>query len=110
MQLCISIFQFVRLQGLCNSDVRPGIFRRKSSSSKNRLSVIQSSSCPTSPKQGLRTNHSTASLGQYDSNTSMSGSTSRTAFGLHRSSSTVSAIRPRSSPSGLHSYTGKISV
>lgn len=93
-------------KGLCNSDTRTGIFRRKSNLSRSRLSVSsqQSSSCPTSPRQCLRQNSSSISLRQMD--TTATSPTEPTTSGLHRSASTVSAIRPRSSPSGLFSYTG----
>lgn len=96
--------------GLCNTDIRPGIFRRKSSSSRSRLSVVQSSSCPTSPRQGLRSNNSASSLRNFETNLSMAGcsSTSDIVPGLQRSASSISTVgRPRSSPSGLHSYTGE---
>lgn len=87
--------------GLCNWDTKTGIFRRKSSSSRSRLLPVQSSSCPTSPRQGLRINKSASSLRQYES---VAGTS--TTLNLHRSASTISAFRPRSSPSGLYSYTG----
>ncbi|XP_031630509.1 dual specificity protein phosphatase 12 [Contarinia nasturtii] len=89
--------------GVCNADTRQGIFRKKSNASRSRLSINQnrqSSSCPSSPRQGLRQNNSTSSLSQLD------GNASSTSSSLHRSASTMSAIRPRSSPSGLFSYTG----
>lgn len=104
--------------GLCNSDMKTGIFRRKSSTMRSRLSSIQSASCPASPRQGLRTISSDGELGRLDhsptsaslASTSGAGQSSnadRTGNGLQRSASTVSNYRPRSSPSGLYSYTGK---
>lgn len=90
-------------KGVCNADTRQGIFRKKSNASRSRLSINQnrqSSSCPSSPRQGLRLNNSTSSLSQLD------GNVPSTSSSLHRSASTMSAIRPRSSPSGLFSYTG----
>lgn len=100
-------FDRKRSTGLCNSDTKAGIFRKKSNRSQSRLSINQSqyksSSCPPSPRQGtLRLNNSTSSLSQLDTNTASTSST------LHRSASTMSAIRPRSSPSGLFSYTGNL--
>lgn len=65
----------------------------------------QSSSCPSSPRQGLRMNSSCASLSQIDSQLASTSSST-----LHRSASTMSAIRPRSSPSGLFSYTGILNI
>lgn len=90
--------------GMCNIETKPGIFRRKSSnvSSRSRLAPIQSSSCPTSPRQGLRKSSKSmepapsTSAAQPDIPTS----------GLQRSASTISSYRPRSSPAGLYSYTG----
>lgn len=97
----------MKTKGLCNTDTKAGIFRKKSNSSRSRLSIspsqYKSSSCPSSPRQGaLRLNNSTSSLSQYELN---AASTSTAV--LHRSASTMSAFRPRSSPSGLFSYTGK---
>lgn len=101
--------------GLCNTDTKSGVFRRKSSSARNRLAPIQSStSCPTSPRQGLRSISSDGALRKLDhsmTSTSLAADAilndvhSNTM--LHRSASTVSNYRPRSSPSGLFSYTGK---
>ncbi|XP_055312819.1 mucin-5AC [Sitodiplosis mosellana] len=90
--------------GVCNADTRQGIFRKKSNASRSRLSMNQNrqtSSCPSSPRQGLRLNNSTSSLTQLDSNAMNIATVS-----LHRSASTMSSLRPRSSPSGLFSYTG----
>lgn len=88
--------------GLCNNETKPGIFRRKSSnvSSKSRLAPIQSSSCPTSPRQGLR--KGSKSVEPVPSTSAPTPSS----VGLHRSASTISSFRPRSSPAGLYSYTG----
>lgn len=100
-------------KGLCNTDIRPGIFRRKSSSSRSRLSVVQSSSCPTSPRQGVRYNNSSSSLRNFETSSSVGSrsSTSDIMPGLHRSASSISTVgRPRSSPSGLFSYTGELVV
>lgn len=92
--------------GLCNTETKAGIFRKKSNTSRSRLSINQGSSnrqtasCPSSPRQGLRLNNSTSSLTQYEQNSVV------TSTALHRSASTMSSLRPRSSPSGLYSYTG----
>lgn len=94
--------------GLCNTETKAGIFRKKSNTSRSRLSINQgssnrqTSSCPSSPRQGMRLNNSTSSLTQYEQNAIV------TSTALHRSASTMSSLRPRSSPSGLYSYTGKI--
>lgn len=109
-QISHLLLQNVKIQnnneiiGLCNTDTRPGIFRKKSNAAaRSRLSITQSSSCPPSPRQGLRLNNSSTSLRQLESTSANSSLTS-----LHRSASTMSANRPRSSPSGLHSYTGMV--
>lgn len=92
------------IAGLCNTDTRPGIFRKKSNAAaRSRLSISQSSSCPPSPRQGLRLNNSSTSLRQLETTSANASLTS-----LHRSASTMSANRPRSSPSGFHSYTGMV--
>ncbi|KAJ6646324.1 Dual specificity protein phosphatase 22 [Pseudolycoriella hygida] len=102
--------------GLCNSDTKPGIFRRKSSNasrsgSRSRLAPIQSSSCPTSPRQYGRKGSRSLEAGPSSSHPSSSRSRyecdeiSSAPKGLHRSVSTISGIRPRSSPAGLYSYT-----
>lgn len=101
--------------GLCNSDAKPGIFRRKSSNtsrsnSRSRLAPIQSSSCPTSPRQcGRKGSRSEAGTSSSYPSPSLSQSDYETSSpkGLHRSVSTISGIRPRSSPAGLYSYTSK---
>lgn len=96
----------IKTKGVCNADTRQGIFRKKSNTSRSRLSINQNrqtTSCPSSPRQGLRLNNSTSSLSQLDTN-----ALNIAASSLHRSASTMSAIRPRSSPSGLFSYTGTI--
>lgn len=86
---------------------RQGIFRRKSSNSstRSRLVPIQSTSCPTSPRQGVR--KTSRSIDVVPSTSSVSDAVANGATTLHRSSSTISAFRPRSSPAGLYSYTGK---
>lgn len=94
-------------------DTKSGIFRRKSSTTRSRLAPIQSSSCPTSPRQALRTISSDSALRKLDhspTSTSLCMATapSSSGIGLQRSASTVSNYRPRSSPSGLYSYTGMI--
>lgn len=97
----------INQSGLCNTETKAGIFRKKSNTSRSRLSINQgssnrqTSSCPSSPRQGLRLNSSTSSLTQYEQNAVV------TSTALHRSASTMSSLRPRSSPSGLYSYTGK---
>lgn len=86
--------------------MKSGIFRRKpNASSRHRLSLVQSSSCPASPRQGMRSNSSLTSLRSFEMNSQ--GTSSNQSMGLHRSASTISA-RPRSSPSGLFSYTGGV--
>lgn len=96
------------IKGLCNTETKAGIFRKKSNTSRSRLSINQgssnrqTSSCPSSPRQGMRLNSSTSSLTQYEQNAATTPTTA-----LHRSASTMSSLRPRSSPSGLFSYTGK---
>lgn len=101
--------------GLCNTDTKTGIFRRKSSTMRSRLASVQSSSCPASPREGMRAISSEGALGRMDhSATSASlastsaGPSSTCVTGLQRSASTVSNYRPRSSPSGLYSYTGMV--
>lgn len=100
------MYIYIKTLGLCNTDTKAGIFRKKSNTSRSRLSINQgssnrqTSSCPTSPRQGLRLNSSTSSLTQYEQNAVV------TSAALHRSASTMSSLRPRSSPSGLFSYTG----
>ncbi|KAG4078955.1 hypothetical protein HA402_010907 [Bradysia odoriphaga] len=103
--------------GLCNSDTKPGIFRRKSSNasrsgSRSRLAPILSASCPTSPRQcgrkGSRSMEAGSSSSSYPSSSRSRvecESSSSPGKGLHRSASTISGIRPRSSPAGLYSYT-----
>lgn len=94
--------------GMCNIETKPGIFRRKSSNvSRSRLAPIQSSSCPTSPRQGLR--KCSKSLEPAPStSTSTAQPDVSTTTGLQRSASTISSYRPRSSPAGLYSYTGMV--
>lgn len=89
-------------KGLCNADTRTGIFRKKMNTSRSRLSLNQSASCPTSPRHGLRSHSTTSSLQQLNECSMQSSSM----MGLHRSASTISALRTRNSPSGLHAYTG----
>ncbi|XP_037905404.1 dual specificity protein phosphatase 15 isoform X4 [Hermetia illucens] len=118
--------------GLCNTDNAKGIFRRKTSSAsmgRSRLTPIPdgAQSCPTSPKYSHR-QRSQRDRDRGDqprdrdrdrdrerdrkdrnverSQTEGGPGTSRTSNGLTRSASTISNIRPRSSPAGLYSYTG----
>lgn len=109
---------FSLVAGLCNTDTKPGVFRRKSSnvSSKSRLgpqTPHYSSSCPTSPRQpaGSSRKSSRAVLEPQPSTSSAPPDTTdavrEAAASLHRSASTISAFRPRSSPAGLYSYTGE---
>lgn len=109
---------FTLVAGLCNTDTKPGVFRRKSSnvSSKSRLgpqTPHYSSSCPTSPRQpaGSSRKSSRAVLEPQPSTSSAPPDTTdavrEAAASLHRSASTISAFRPRSSPAGLYSYTGE---
>lgn len=83
--------------------MKPGIFRRRSSnlSTRSRLSAMQTTSCPTSPRQGAR--RSSRSVEPPGPSTSSAG--------LQRSASTISAaMRPRSSPAGFFSYTGILKI
>ncbi|XP_055706125.1 dual specificity protein phosphatase 15 isoform X2 [Phlebotomus papatasi] len=95
--------------GMCNSATGKGIFRRKSStsstSSRSKLAPPGTAqSCPTSPRRSHRVSRDPVLHdlpGTSETDVDVQPSTS-----LHRSASTVSSLRPRSSPAGLYSYTG----
>ncbi|GAB0094006.1 uncharacterized protein DMENIID0001_092060 [Sergentomyia squamirostris] len=99
--------------GLCNSSaVGKGIFRRKSSVSstvsRGRLAppgTVQS--CPTSPRRSHRVSRDPV-LNDIPGTSELTPDeiNQMPATSLHRSASAVSSFRPRSSPAGLHSYTG----
>uniref|UniRef100_A0A1B0C9F7 Dual specificity protein phosphatase 15 n=1 Tax=Lutzomyia longipalpis TaxID=7200 RepID=A0A1B0C9F7_LUTLO len=94
--------------GMCNSATGKGIFRRKSSTtsstSRSRLAPAGTvQSCPTSPRRSHRVSRDPVLdvPGVSEAESEVKPTT-----GLHRSASTVSSLRPRSSPAGLYSYTG----
>ncbi|XP_059607779.1 dual specificity protein phosphatase 15 isoform X2 [Phlebotomus argentipes] len=91
--------------GMCNSSTGKGIFRRKSSSSstsRSRLAPAGVQSCPTSPRRSHRVSRDPV---LHDLPSEIDEEAKPTTS-LHRSASTVSSLRPRSSPAGLYSYTG----
>lgn len=98
--------------GVCRMDGKQAM-RRKASTTSSRLQVTREcQSCPSSPRHSknlnLRTTPSTSSatLNEEDIMPSTSRAFEKSSNGLHRSPSSGSHFRQRSSPSGLFSYTG----
>lgn len=94
--------------GLCNASPKGVLRRRTSSVSKPKLATPGTAqSCPTSPRKG-RLYLESKTVDQLEGlNEDEVVDPKASPNGLSRSASAVTNFRPRSSPAGLYSYTGR---